>query len=271
MTEKRLELNKHEIQKLCNFANDLADHSRKIIRDFRITGFGISEKIDKSVVSEVDLAIETYIRQRVREEHPSHGVLGEELGHTNKLSDFQWVLDPIDGTAEFVKGLPFYGTIIGLFYKQRPIVGIVDHDALNERYTAGFGLGAFRNGSLLRLSDLPIETPNQEYRIATSPPCNLIDRIGNAELFHQIVRHFPNLRIFHSCYTQSGAATGAFDASIELCMRIWDLAAVQILIEEAGGVCNWLTPISNWAQQRYSVIIGRPSVVSKLSKIISVH
>ncbi|MEP0048135.1 MAG: inositol monophosphatase family protein, partial [Roseobacter sp.] len=96
------------------FAETLADQSRKMLLAVKDHAPEIDIKSDASFVTKTDKAVETALRAMIQESYPDHGILGEEFGHINTDADFVWVLDPIDGTAAFVAGIPVYGTLIGL-------------------------------------------------------------------------------------------------------------------------------------------------------------
>ncbi len=95
-------------------AHDFADEARDVIKELAGTSFFVSSKTDKSLVSEADIKIEKRLRERIRRLFPEHGVIGEEFGDSNPAASYQWILDPIDGTEEYVNGLPTFGCIISL-------------------------------------------------------------------------------------------------------------------------------------------------------------
>jgi len=133
-------------------AVELADEARRIITPALERGFTVKTKADASLVTDVDQAIERRARELIDRWFPDHGVIGEEYPPTRPDSPFQWIIDPIDGTEEFVHGIPTFGTMLALHHRGVPLVGVIDHAALDLRVNAGFGLGAFRNGQRIRLA-----------------------------------------------------------------------------------------------------------------------
>jgi hypothetical protein len=117
-------------------------------------GFSVETKLDRSLVTDVDRAVERQW-ERLERWFPDHGVIGEEYPPTRAASPFQWIMDPIDGTEEFVHGIPTFGTMLALHHRGVPLVGVIDHPALDIRVNAGVGLGTHRNGNPVRPEDTP--------------------------------------------------------------------------------------------------------------------
>ena len=130
-----------QINALFEFANELADASRLLILDNWQKELKVSIKPDHSLVSELDYKVEIHCREIISRRFPDHGIIGEEFEDQNPTSDWKWIIDPIDGTREFVNRLPFFGTIIALHYCGRPIVGIIDHPIINLRCAGAHQLG----------------------------------------------------------------------------------------------------------------------------------
>ena len=140
-------MSKSRLAEFVAFAGELADASRKILlaAASRVPEVGV--KPDASLVTETDRAIEARLNEMIGDRYPGHGVIGEELGERDADAEFVWVLDPIDGTAHFVAGLPVYGTLIGLARGGRPLLGIIDHPATDDRWLGVVGEGTRRNGA----------------------------------------------------------------------------------------------------------------------------
>lgn len=212
----------------------LADLSRALIQGRR-REFSCQTKADGSLVTEVDLATEKLLRAHIERLHPDHGVIGEELPARLPDAEYQWILDPIDGTAEFARGLPYYGTLIAVYFREWPVAGVIDHPDLDLRVSAGYGLGACRNGQWFRLA--PLATPLDPARamIACASRANFLRYRPAAEWFDRVLAQYPDARIFRSCYAHTCAITGMVDAMVEGQVRLWDLGPAPLLIEEAGG------------------------------------
>lgn len=250
-------------------AQRLADECRSIIR--REVGGGSLEptlKRDLSMVTNADLAAERAFRDRVQDLFPDHGIIGEEFLQSNPHphAAFQWIIDPIDGTTEFVREIPVYGTIVALHYKSKPLVGLLDHSALDVRCSGAFGLGVTLGDKRIVLGEFDSELDGSE-RVAISAPANFIRYQETNEFFIRVVNRYPNLRILHGCYAQTCTIVGAYDAMIEWNIREWDVAAAQILVEEAGGQYRCLRQSTQEDGSVYCAVFGRPRVVSGIIRL----
>lgn len=244
-------------------ANKFADEARSIVQSFAGMDLSSSLKADKSIVTAADIEIEKVLRQRIAELFPDHGVIGEEFPATNPQSPYQWILDPIDGTEEFAHGLPTFGCIISLEHLSVPVVGLVDHPALNLRLVASRGGGTYANGKQIFLSD---ELPSKDrVRLGISKRLNFSRYGDEGQLFDSIVQAYPNLRVFDSCFAYSCAANGGIDAMIDYNVRIWDISACKLLCEEAGGAFTWIkkqeTP---QGLTTYGAVFGKKAAVKQI-------
>ena len=116
------------------FALELADTAHAILSKAGGVRPTAEVKPDRSFVTSLDGEIERVLRDMITAKYPEHGILGEELGSVNLDNDLVWVLDPIDGTAPFIAGIPVYGTLISLCYKSKPVIGIIDMASTNDRW-----------------------------------------------------------------------------------------------------------------------------------------
>ena len=117
-----------------SFANDLADVSRVLLQRAASVQPKVKVKNDLSYVTQTDKEVEHELRNMIERKFPEHGILGEELGHKNPNAEFVWVLDPIDGTAPFIAGIPVYGSLIALAWQGSPLLGIIEQPATNDRW-----------------------------------------------------------------------------------------------------------------------------------------
>ena len=257
--EKRSEY----LEKAKLFANDC----RSIIQS-EVDGGRLEPtlKRDLSLVTNADKAAEKVFSENVKKYYPDHGIIGEEFLEDNPHphTDFQWIIDPIDGTTEFVHEIPVYGTIIALHYKKKPLVGLLDHSALDVRCCGAFGLGVTLGDKKITLSDLKPESDGSE-RVVISAPDNFRRFKGTEEFFIRVARAYPNLRILHGCFAQTCTIAGSYDAMIEWNVREWDVAAAQVLVEEARGKYRRLpTPEDG---DVHCAVFGKPRVVSSISRL----
>ena len=269
MTDPREEVSTDRRRELLDAALALADLCAETTASIVDSGFDVSKKADDSIVTTADVETERAFRKRVKERFPDMGVLGEELGDSDQSSDFRWVIDPIDGTAEFARHLPLYGCIIGLYYKEQPLLGVIDHQAMGVRCHAAHGLGAFAKGGRLHIDDCGPGEEGAGARIGLPSLGGFLRPTDSAPVFRAVVDAYPNFRVYHTCYAHTLAATGGLDAAMEWNTPLWDLAATQILIEEAGGRYRWLKDTELPGKGRfYSAVFGKPAIVDRLVEII---
>ncbi len=215
---------------LLNFAHRLADASGDMLRAAALLPPEVGLKSDDSFVTNTDKAIELRLRELIQKAYPSHGIFGEEFGNVNIDAEFVWVLDPIDGTAAFVAGIPVYGTLIGLALEGRPYVGIIDHPITNDRWAGVAGLMAERNG-------LPIRTRSCRDLKSALGTCSNPDfmNAGELERFTRLRRQLQYVQYGGSCYAYGVLASGRTDLAIDCGLDAFDVIASIAIIEGAGG------------------------------------
>jgi histidinol-phosphatase len=221
-------------------ALELADAADAItMARFRAADLQVTTKPDLTPVSEADQAVERAIRERLATS-TGHAVLGEEFGADPGAAadaEFRWIIDPIDGTKSYVRGLPIWATLIGLEHAGELVVGVASAPALNARWWAGRGLGAFRNGE--RISASSVVALDDAHISASWDTRDRFeaDGIGNKvmALVHQCWR-FRGLGDF---WQHVLVAEGALDIGIDSIVNLWDIAALVPIIEEAGA--TWTT------------------------------
>jgi len=266
----RNEIPARDIERLHAKALEFSASARSLILSQLAVGFEVKRKADRSFVTSADLRVEEYLRELIRRQFTDHGVIGEEFPPTNPGAAFQWIMDPIDGTEDFVHHVSTFGSILALHYRGAPLLGVIDHPALDLRVSAAYGLGTRRNGERVILADLDPAAIDGGERVMLSARASFIKHRDDGALFDAVVRAHPNHRIYRSCYAHSLAAIGAADATIDYGNAIWDIAASRILIEEAGGkfmiVREWDAPVVG---RLYGIIMGKPTVVDRLAKIFN--
>src|SRR5262249_7729897 len=199
---------------------------------------------------------------------PDHGVIGEEYPPTRPDSEFQWILDPIDGTEELVHGIPTFGAMLALHHRGVPLVGVIDHPALDLRVNAGCGLGAYRNGQRIRLGDVSPTARPESIRLVLSARLNFTRHVDEGRLFETLTARYPNHRIFRAAYAHTAVVMGAADAMVDMHNEIWDLARSQLLIEEAGGRYAVVRDFPAADGRRIlSAVFGKATVVDRLAAI----
>jgi histidinol-phosphatase len=211
-------------------AADLAD--RITLGAFRHPSLAVETKADESPVSEADRATEAAIRQLLGQERPDDAVLGEEMGGAGGSSR-RWVIDPIDGTVNFVRGIPVWATLIGLEVDGVMTVGVVSAPALGRRWWAERGNGSFAGaqghpGEPIKVSDIG--------RLADSTISSgsLVDYAEPAR-YLELAANVKRERGFGDFWSHVLVAEGALEVGLDPVVAIWDVAALQVIVEEAGG------------------------------------
>lgn len=217
------------------FAEDMADTSRAIISAAISAAPDVSIKRDGSYVTTIDVAVEDRLREMIGERYPAHGILGEERGAENADAEFTWVLDPIDGTAPFVAGIPVYGTLIALTHGGRPLIGVIDHPASDDRWVGIAGVSASFNGRPVHtraggdLADALMTNSNPDFLTAEE-----------AARFHRLRQRVRYTQYGGSCYAYGVLASGRTDLAIDADLDPHDIIAGAAVIEGAGGkITDW--------------------------------
>jgi histidinol-phosphatase len=212
-------------------ALELADAADAItMKHFQSTSLQVRTKIDMTPVSEADEAVERMIRAKLASERPDDGIVGEEFGVSGDATR-RWIIDPIDGTKNYVRGVPVFATLIGLENDGRIVAGVVSAPAMQRRWWAARGEGAFCNGKKMRVSRIArLEDAHVTYDSITD-----FDQHGGTVRFLALVRRCARSRGFGDFWAHMLVAEGAVEIAIEPAVAAWDMAAVQVIVEEAGG------------------------------------
>ena len=220
---------------LLQFANRLADASGAIIRRRFRQKINVEIKDDNSPVSDADRETESEMRRLIGAEFPGHGVIGEEYGKDRPDSEFVWVLDPIDGTKSFITGRPLFGTLIALCRNGTPILGIVDHPALGERWIGAIGQPTRFNGTAVRVR--ACSGIASAAMFGSSPHSKTP---SNEIAFDRVRRAARQVLYSSDCYAYGLIACGFADLCVEFGIGIHDFLAIVPVIEGAGGI------VSDW-------------------------
>jgi histidinol-phosphatase len=234
-------------------AHALADLADAISLDrYQAQDLVITTKPDNTPVTDADRAVETAIRQALATHRQTDGLVGEEFGSDKGTSGRYWVIDPIDGTKNFMRGVPTWATLIALVQVDQSgveevIVGIASAPALARRWSAAKGQGAFvrfNSGSIDELSD-EFDASSNENKISVSKVAALTDAsisysdfIGwgdRLEPFQKMLANAWRTRGIGDFWSHMLVAEGAVDIAIEPKLAVWDMAALDIIVREAGG------------------------------------
>jgi histidinol-phosphatase len=209
---------------------DLAD--RITMGRYRAADLRVETKPDQTPVTEADRAVEEALRRRLAEVRPDDTVIGEEMGETAGAgASRRWIIDPIDGTKSYLRGMPTWATLIGLEVGGEGRVGVASFPALGHRWWAARGRGAFRDGvpvhvsAVASLSDAQLCWSGvQEW-----------DEVGRLDALIALARACWRTRGMGDSWQYVLVAEGAADIAVDPRVSIWDLAALKVIIEEAGG------------------------------------
>jgi len=210
----------------------LADAAGAIVMKHYRTGVAIDDKADSSPVTIADREAEQAMRALIQTAYPDHGIVGEELGTVHAEAEYVWVLDPVDGTKAFITGKPLFGILIALLHRGRPVVGIIDHPALDERFVGIAGRPTLYDGKLARTRACP--SLDKAWLYATSPE---MFRTGpEADAFQRLKRRVKHPVYGAECYAYGLLAAGLVDLVVEATMKPVDYCALVPVVEGAGGV-----------------------------------
>ena len=219
------------MQEFVDFARQLAYASGDVIMPYFRSGIAVESKADQSPVTIADKRGEEVMREMIIREYPAHGILGEEFGEHNPGAEYQWVLDPIDGTKSFVSGTFLFGTLIGLLHKGQPIVGAIHHPA-----TAHLLLG---DGKEARINGQPARV-RQTSQLGEAVLCytDYLDagKHQDGAAFLRLMRATKYDRSWGDCHGYFLVATGYADIMVDPVMHLWDIVALVPVIRGAGGV-----------------------------------
>lgn len=242
-------------------AHIAADRARYILTEHRknklYEHIYFETKDDESPVTEIDQYVEREIRNIIEKFYPEHNILGEEYGFNKQTSEFTWVIDPIDGTRQFIAGIPIYGTLISLCHHGIPVLGIIEHPAVQERWVGVKGYPSLLNGQ-------PIHTRNcTKIELALMSSSNTEPVLPEHRLGYEKIIPKTKWRVYGAaCYSYACLATGKIDLSIDSGgMREVDYCALVPVIEGAGGV------ISDWYGQPLTMHSGSTVVAAATAEL----
>ena len=213
------------------FCKLLSEVSGKVIKKYFRTDIKIETKPDESPVTMVDKKAEEVMRELIMKEFPDHGILGEEFGNHLPDAEYQWILDPIDGTKSFICGTVTFGTLIALLKNGEPILGVINQPILNE-YLIG-------DNKTAELNDIQVHARQCESIdkavLLTTDHLN-IEKYQNLPNFEKLMRKAKLYRQWGDCYGYYLVATGYADIMMDPIMSVWDSMALIPVIRGAGAI-----------------------------------
>ncbi len=239
--------------------------SELILSGFRSSKLGVERKGDGSPVTDFDRQAEQLVRGFLAK-HSEWPVLGEEFGgEGSEGAKYRWVIDPIDGTLPFSRGLPTFGTLLAFeeVLTSRSLVGVIHLPALRETYWAALGSGAWCDGQRLHVA------PERELKdcIVSAPAEYHFRLAGIAESHEKLREQAPHLRCFADCWAHAMVARGAVDALAEFNLGRWDIAATEIIVTEAGG--RAILRNAPYSPGKYDAVVGSPGAAVEVATILT--
>ncbi len=227
----------------------------------------IKSKNFNDFVSEVDVAAERAIIETLKDAYPTHGFLGEESGSTSYQSDFIWIIDPLDGTTNFLHGFPQYCVSIALQHKGEITQAVIYEPNRNDLYTATKGRGAFLNDKRIRVSKCH---KLQDALIGTGFPFRDFKYLDDyLNMFKSMIQKTTGIRRAGSAALDLAyVASGALDGFWEIGLSPWDIAAGGLLIQEAGGIVTDLSGQTGWLESG-NILVASPKIHDDMQSLIS--
>jgi myo-inositol-1(or 4)-monophosphatase len=236
-----------DIQPYYDFLVETAYRAGRITLGYYQTGLRPDYKPDDTPVTAADRAAEQFIRGEIEKRYPAHAILGEEFGVSQKSADirlsatqsafdFRWIIDPIDGTKSFLRGVPLYGVLLGLEIEGVVRAGAAYFPALDEMLCAADGLGCWWNGRRAHVSD--VASLRHAYICYTN--FRNMEKFGHGSAFNLLNEHAYALRGWSDAYGYLAVATGRAEMMLDPVMHIWDCGPFPPIFREAGGYFgNW--------------------------------
>jgi histidinol-phosphatase len=230
-----------ELKEILEFATHAAREAGEITLKYFGTDINVDRKSDRSPVTIADRKAEEKLRTLIQGQFPDHGIVGEEFGEEGRGGEYRWIVDPIDGTRSFIRGVPLYGILVALEHQDDAILGVIHHPALEETVRAAVGGGCEWNGRPARVSEIDALA---NAMVLTTDPGGVFRK--NRLFAERLLSQASRQRTWGDCYGYTLVATGRAEAMMDPKMALWDSAALKPVIQEAGGV------FSDWS--------GKPTI-----------
>ncbi len=252
------------LEELSNFSLQLTKEIDTIIFKYYQKDSQVKFKEDHTPVSLADIEIETFIQDKIKQAYPTHGIIGEELGETlaDCHTEFTWIIDPIDGTKSFVSGVPLFGTLVGLLYQGKPVLGLIHNSILQETIIA-YNQICLYNQKRLRINT---DTQLEHAILVTSDHLN-IGKYQDMPRFQKLLDKIYLYRTWGDCYAYSLLVRNFVHIAIDPVLSLWDCLPLIPILEAAGA------KISNYHGQNIlddpsSLIAAPPALHEKILKIL---
>jgi len=211
------------------------------------TAVRVETKPDQTPVTRADREAEEIIRKRILRSFPDHSLMGEEHGQIKGSAPYRWLIDPIDGTKTFIRGVPLYGVLVAVEVKRKVSVGVAYLPALNEMVTAADGLGCQWNDKPARVSKV---TKLEDATLLTSDTTSAIQR---SDAYNRLASRTRLQRTWGDCYGYVLVATGRAEIMLDPRINPWDCAPFLPILKEAGGhLANWRGQSTVWGKAAFA-------------------
>jgi len=237
------------------------------------TDFKVKES-QSSIVTQADLKSDSLISKLIRDRFPDHNIISEESGFSNLKSKFTWVIDPLDGTSNFASAIPWFGVLIALFEDNKPVLGGAYLPVLNQMYIAEKGNGVKLNGKPFRMAK---NNGLRNSLVSFNVDFTDNDKVLNdsINIYKKLVRAARNIRCTNSLVDFLYVAEGKFGGVINLFTRIWDISALGLIIEEAGGSMRYVNGEKiifrfddRISEANFPVMAGSEEIIAELKESV---
>ena len=218
-------------QAFLDFATDAAWQAGQLTLAHFQTGVTVEQKADESPVTIADRSAEELLRRLIESRFPDHAIIGEEFGETDRDSTYRWMLDPIDGTRSFIRGVPLYGVLIGLEIAGESVVGVAHFPGLGEMIAAAKAQGCWWNGRPARVSSVS----GLDEALVVYSDCADFAVYDRSEAWARLQKATHTQRGWGDCYGHCLVATGRAEVMLDPILSVWDCAALLPVLQEAGG------------------------------------
>lgn len=255
--------------------NELQEASQIALEHFGKVSAIEKGEDNNQILNLANLAVGKHILEEIKKAFPDHNIIDKETGVSKKNSDYTWVIDPIDGTNNFANGVPMFGIIIGLLYKDQPFAGGISLPYFSRIVSAEKGEGVFSNGE-------PIHVTEEKDLLKVLVAYHIDGHQDQPHITHEemkklsdIVLGIRNLRITETSYDATLVAHGNYGGYLNKTSNIWNNVAPQVIIEEAGGVytdfygkaCDYTNPFEK-VEENYTCCAAAPVLHQQLQTII---
>ena len=237
------------------------------------TDFKVKES-QSSIVTKADIKSDSLIVSLIRKRFPSHNIISEEGGFSNMKSKYTWVIDPLDGTSNFASAIPWFGVLIALFEENIPIIGGAYLPVLNQLYLAEKDKGVVLNGKpFSMLKNQGLKNSLFSFNVDFTDNEKVLN--DSISIYKNLVKATRNIRCTNSLVDFLYVAEGKFGGIINLFTRIWDISALGLIIEEAGGVMKYINGENiifrfdeKISEANFPVMAGSEEIITELIMMI---